>query len=1079
LDEFRQRVSGEVRQINILFPEYTPHDEQYHLKRLFHVADTVLGRDRIEAMNSAELFVLAVALYGHDWGMAISESEKEYIITGKPPEGMSITDLWILSDEKHRFTKFARDQRLSMNADGHVKEIPIEMWREYVRQTHAFRSGERVRRFFDPIDPGIADASSRICIGHWLNFEDLEDYRSYPPDFSVLRETVNLRALAVYLRLIDLLDLADDRTPYVIWKFVAPRDPRSKMEWAKHRALRPVTCPPYQVGRIIRVDGSTDDHEVYAALEDLRIWCGDQLRGCNDLLARMNDPRHKLDLYHIDWRVAPRGFNPVSIQFEFDRERMFEILSDEIYQGDPYVFLRELLQNSIDAIRMRREVLQRRDIDPGNLGVIRVTVEHGTGGDAIVTWQDDGIGMDEYIVRNYLAVAGKSYYTSSDFEREGLKMDPISRFGVGILSCFMVTDRLEIETFKEPYLPPTRNPIRITIPAVRRQFRIETLPQEGAQVGTTVCVFVEGKKISADEQGKPVEQLDVTRYLSIIAGFVEFPIVIQEGDRKTIVLHPKQAPNTARQRFGKEFQIHQLDLSYPWDKAILPQDMPTAREFLREQRWDIASDLGLEDYDGVLSYLVPVNDRADLRYVGPSAAEVIIRREPGNTREKVRHYETWSLYDSTETIGVSRTGRHSSSYTVYRDGILVPTTSVPILPEEHLYIRSLPVPRIVVNLPKRKAPRVDLARTQLHDQSEHWAAPVFQAHLHRLFEISIKDLLSKDPAERWYQLGRLIAFHNIDPENLWQVFPQEHWPLPFLEAGGRLNFLEWQEIASIPIYQFPDILSYEINRMSQCLLLTQDKYEGFLFQWAGERSVVDVYGGSAALRIAANLWQIPVNKSHCFAAIRFLHPPWESNLPLFQKIWLPIDVPRELPSIGPVLEKASRNPTLLNAFEREVLLERLRRSIYYKFPEIIEFPTPFSESFAYGFYLLNLKHPITQCLLRFLATFELLKNCRILPEDKVGGLEDSLKFLWGGGRDLKFEDFSNHLCRIWVLAHDLQLFCVNKVEDLIPKKEEFVPETFDLLRIEETGGLNLVIEELLARGDNRSFGQPLSDVSIC
>jgi hypothetical protein len=43
LDEFRQRVSGEVRQINVLFPEYTPHDEQYHLKRLFHVADTVLS----------------------------------------------------------------------------------------------------------------------------------------------------------------------------------------------------------------------------------------------------------------------------------------------------------------------------------------------------------------------------------------------------------------------------------------------------------------------------------------------------------------------------------------------------------------------------------------------------------------------------------------------------------------------------------------------------------------------------------------------------------------------------------------------------------------------------------------------------------------------------------------------------------------------------------------------------------------------------------------------------------------------------------------------------------------------------
>src|SRR3989304_1007964 len=197
---------------------------------------------------------------------------------------------------------------------------------------------------------------------------------------------------------------------------VAPRDPRSKMEWAKHRALRPITCPSYQEGRSIRVDGSTDDHEVYAALQDLRVYCEQQLRRSNDVLARMNDPRHMLDLYHVDWRVGARGFQPVSIQFEFDRAKMFEILSDQSYQGDPYVFLRELLQNSIDAIRMRREVLERRGVSPGNLGTILVDVEHRENGDAIVTWRDDGIGMDEYVVRNYLAVAGKSYYRSPDFE---------------------------------------------------------------------------------------------------------------------------------------------------------------------------------------------------------------------------------------------------------------------------------------------------------------------------------------------------------------------------------------------------------------------------------------------------------------------------------------------------------------------------------------------------------------------------------------------------------------------------------------------------------------------------------------
>ena len=42
LRNLRDQVAGEVRSINELFPEYTPHDVDYHLSRLFHVSDTLL-----------------------------------------------------------------------------------------------------------------------------------------------------------------------------------------------------------------------------------------------------------------------------------------------------------------------------------------------------------------------------------------------------------------------------------------------------------------------------------------------------------------------------------------------------------------------------------------------------------------------------------------------------------------------------------------------------------------------------------------------------------------------------------------------------------------------------------------------------------------------------------------------------------------------------------------------------------------------------------------------------------------------------------------------------------------------------
>lgn len=106
LDELRRKVAGEVRQINELFPEYTPHDEVYHLARLFHVADTILGPDRIEAMNETELFLLSCALYGHDWGMAVNEVERRFILGGDIPNESDSARIRILPDERSRLQRF-------------------------------------------------------------------------------------------------------------------------------------------------------------------------------------------------------------------------------------------------------------------------------------------------------------------------------------------------------------------------------------------------------------------------------------------------------------------------------------------------------------------------------------------------------------------------------------------------------------------------------------------------------------------------------------------------------------------------------------------------------------------------------------------------------------------------------------------------------------------------------------------------------------------------------------------------------------------------------------------------------------
>ena len=49
---------------------------------------------------------------------------------------------------------------------------------------------------------------------------------------------------------------------------------------------------------------------------------------------------------------------------------------------------------------------------------------------------------------------GRSYYQSFAFRRKQLGFYPVSQFGVGILSCFMKSDYIEVETRPDPAVYP-------------------------------------------------------------------------------------------------------------------------------------------------------------------------------------------------------------------------------------------------------------------------------------------------------------------------------------------------------------------------------------------------------------------------------------------------------------------------------------------------------------------------------------------------------------------------------------------------------------------------------------------------
>ena len=116
--------------------------------------------------------------------------------------------------------------------------------------------------------------------------------------------------------------------------------------------------------------------------------------------------------------------------FQVNLKGMIALLSEHIY-SNPNTFVRELLQNCVDAITALR------NIDENYKGRIDVFLNE----DKTVVFRDNGVGLKEEEVYRFLTVIGESS------KRDTPDADDfIGRFGIGLLSCFVVTNEITVES---------------------------------------------------------------------------------------------------------------------------------------------------------------------------------------------------------------------------------------------------------------------------------------------------------------------------------------------------------------------------------------------------------------------------------------------------------------------------------------------------------------------------------------------------------------------------------------------------------------------------------------------------------
>jgi molecular chaperone HtpG len=597
--ELRNSVEDWLSYIPQTFPHYTRHTAKHSdaivlqmSKVLFYENDAARP---VLSLSPMEAYIGAAAAYLHDAGMVTSDKEKEEIL---------LSDAWKawISEGSGR-ERSAQIEAFRKGGDppdpalrNFIADRQIRfLIAEFVRRTHHFRAKEIMSLHQERLglfafgDPVLLRTIGDVCVAHGLEQKDLEDRDRYPARRDVAGEQVSVQFVALLLRLGDLLDMSHDRACPLLLSAACPLPPESLAHWSQYQRISHFLTAP----DVIEIGAECENQEEHRYLTDWCQWLVNELQNASVLMSR--------SARHSSWRLpaasmegpgatikivpsATAKYIPRSWRFEIDPDSVFTRLIEDVYES-PIIFIRELIQNALDATRCQMQMdLQARGIPvpdfptqvdesirtryPIRMALETREIQNYLSGHSekrqVFSIDDAGIGMDADIIQRYFLQVGRSYYTTSDFQRR-FRFVPTSRFGLGFLSVFGASDSVVVETFK-PTSPASDGPLRLSLSGPKNYLLIEKGRHRSA--GTRIEVVLRS----------PMGAGEVTDAVSHWCRKVEFPVIVNELGSETRIT--PEAP--------EEFEYEMPDVTEP-SRTMLVRHFNVARRGIEGELYVFAT----------------------------------------------------------------------------------------------------------------------------------------------------------------------------------------------------------------------------------------------------------------------------------------------------------------------------------------------------------------------------------------------------------------------------------------------------------------------------------------------------------
>ena len=535
----RDNMKQNLKSVIMIFPHYSDHSHE-HSENIISAIERLLGRERIEKLSPSDTWMLMVCAYMHDLGMLIrgkelkedwkSEKFQDYIRSCKE----SFDD---------SFRKAANHVSAVGWVDSAETNWPVSVYRDVILLTSEFYRRKHPERSYNiplqsdfgkyfnvvisgdgRLPPRIQDVIGKICFSHGIDFDEI--LTILEPVDSLFGYEFHPRFIAVMLCLGDLCDLDNGRFNKVSMEVFGEVTKNNYVHYYKHESVSSFVVKKDLIAVNFNIKSKMikkelaetglfkdrSEKEPQKDLQDVKdrsekkqqkelqdvcdrvlLETQNWLGWIEELVKNIKLHWDELSMDHIEpfspsltYKILVDGnetvFSKKNMRFSFSNEKAYELIESYSLYNNRFVFIRELLQNSVDALKRRfwtdiksgrwNRLLQNAPKDKeGNIDYqniqpfdfsdisvfdnykVSVKIEHQPEDKtARFTIEDNGTGiskenLQERILRTGMRGRDKTVEEMPDWLR------PTSSFGIGLHSVFGVSDSIFIRTRTSPDQP--------------------------------------------------------------------------------------------------------------------------------------------------------------------------------------------------------------------------------------------------------------------------------------------------------------------------------------------------------------------------------------------------------------------------------------------------------------------------------------------------------------------------------------------------------------------------------------------------------------------------------------------------